>query len=74
MGAGQLRRSQSLNPDECALWRQPTWCDMPSFEVIEFASSLSARELSQLKKIVALARALIDKAEAAPADQMKASG
>ena len=46
---------------------------MPSFEVIEFAMSISARELSQLKEIVALAQALIDKAEAAPADQMKAS-
>ena len=73
MGAGQLRRSQSLNADECALWRQPDSCEMPSLELIEFAMSISAREISQLKKIVALAQALIDKAEAAPADQMKAS-
>ena len=74
LGAGQLRGSQSLNADECALWRQPDWCDMPSLELIEFAMSLSARELSQLKEIVALAQGLIDKAEAASADQMKASG
>ena len=47
---------------------------MPSLELIEVASSLSARELSQLKEIVALAQGLIDKDEAAPADQMKASG
>ena len=50
MGAGQLRGSQSLNADERALWRQPDWCDMPSLELIEVAMSLSARELSQLKK------------------------
>ena len=31
--------------------------------------SLSKREISQLKKLVALAQGLIDKAEAAPADQ-----
>jgi hypothetical protein len=35
----------------------------------EASMSLSIRELSQLKKIVALAQGLIDKAEAAPADQ-----
>ena len=34
--------------------------------------SLSARELSQLKKIVALAQALIDKDEAAPAKEKAA--
>jgi DNA-binding IclR family transcriptional regulator len=34
--------------------------------------SLSARELSQLKKIVALAQGLIDKAEAAPAKEKAA--
>ncbi len=33
---------------------------------------LSARELSQLKKIVALAQGLIDKAEAAPAKEKAA--
>ena len=34
--------------------------------------SLSARELSQLKKIVALAQGLIDKAEAAPTKEKAA--
>ena len=58
MGAGQLRGSQSLNADECALWRQPDWCHMPSLELIDFAMSLFARELFQLKEIVALAQRL----------------
>ena len=35
--------------------------------------SLSKREISQLKKLVALAQGLIDKAEAAPADQKTAT-
>ena len=35
--------------------------------------SLSKREISQLKKLVALAQGLIDKAEAAPADQKTAA-
>ena len=35
--------------------------------------SLSKREISQLKKLVALAQGLIDKAEAAPAEQKTAT-
>ena len=35
--------------------------------------SLSKREISQLKKLVALAQGLIDKAEATPADQKTAT-
>jgi hypothetical protein len=41
--------------------------------VQEATMSLSKREISQLKKLVALAQGLIDKAEAAPADQKTAT-